>query len=124
MQRAGMTEAVRRQLERLYRDTCTVISYEPETDGETGITKTAEKTLYTDLPCRLSFSSSPAVSDGMAPGISQSVKLFVSPEAEIPPGCRIEVNRCGQIRKYKASGVPAVYPTHREITLHLYEGTP
>lgn len=124
MQRTGITEAVRHQLELLYEDSCTVISYEPKIEEETGITKTEEKILYADLPCRLSFSSSQTVSGDMPPQISQSVKLFVSPEADIPPGCLIKVNRGGNIRKYAASGASSVYSTHQEISLHLYEETP
>lgn len=117
-------DGARRELERLYEDTCTVVAQEPEADAETGIMKTAEKALYTDLPCRLSFASSPASTDGMAPQIGQSVKLFLSPDVDIPPGCRIEVHRGGRILQYRESGVPAVYPTHQEITLSLYEETP
>ncbi len=117
-------DGARKELEKLYEDTCTVYSHESVRDEETGITKTAEKALYEAVPCRLSFASSPAVSGDMAPEIGQSVKLFLSPEVEIPPGCRIDVTRAGRVISYKSSGMPALYPTHQEITLKAYEETP
>lgn len=119
-----MWDAARGEIEKLYEDRCDIVVSDPEKDPETGITRTAERTLYTALPCRLSFLSSPASTDGMAPQIGQSVKLFLSPYVDIPPGCRIEVHRGGRILQYRESGVPAVYPTHQEITLSLYEETP
>lgn len=119
-----MWDAARGEIEKLYEDRCDIVVSDPEKDPETGITRTAERTLYTALPCRLSFLSSPAAEAGMAPLQSQSVKLFLAPEAEIPPGCRIDVTRMGKTTRYKGSGPPAMYPTHQEITLSLYEETP
>ena len=116
-------DGARRGIETLYEDTCTVISF-ASVRGEDGISRPEEKILYEALPCRLSFSSLPAASEGMPPGQSQSVKLFLAPEAEIPPGCRIDVTRMGRTVQYKSSGPPARYPTHQEISLSLYEETP
>ena len=56
--------------------------------------------------------------------VSQSVKLFISPELVIPPGSRIDVLRPGEVPRtfrYKSSGPAAVYPTHQEIPLELAE---
>lgn len=73
-------------------------------------------------PCRVSFSSAPAVSDqdGVA-GQTQSVKLFCSPDIRIEPGSRITVTRDGKETAYAMSGVPAVYKYHQEINLELFE---
>ena len=94
--------AVRAALERFYSDTCTVY-----------VQQEAE-----------SFSSSTTASGDIVAAVSQSVKLFISPELVIPPGSCIDVLRPGEIPRsfhYKSSGPAAVYPTHQEIPLELAE---
>lgn len=78
--------------------------------------------VLVDQPCRLSFSSSPSVSDGDVPKINQTVKLFFAPEITIKEGSKITVTQNGVATVYKQSGVPAVYQTHKEILLELFDG--
>lgn len=54
--------------------------------------------------------------------VSQSVKLFISPDIVIKAGSKIIVTQHGRTTEYSNSGVPAVYPTHQEIMLTLFEG--
>lgn len=89
---------------------------------ENGTTGFCDVDVIINQPCRLSFSSSRAVSDGMQAGMGQSVKLFVKPEISILPGSKITVTQNGVTTAYKQSGVPAVYETHHEIMLELFEG--
>ena len=57
-----------------------------------------------------------------AAAISQSTKLFISPEIVINGGSKIIVEQDGRKAEYSASGEPAVYSTHQEITLELFKG--
>ena len=115
--------AARAALERFYSDTCTVY-VQQEAESDDCLTRFESKVLYADQPCRLSFSSSTTASGDIVAAVSQSVKLFISPELVIPPGSRIDVLRPGEIPRafhYKSSGSAAVYPTHQEIPLELAE---
>lgn len=113
----------RSAIETLYEDTCTVTAYEPVL-GEDGITGMEETILLEGLPCRVSFSSIPNTTDSMKPTKAQAVKLFLSPDVTIPPGCRVDVTRYGQTTTYRSSGMPALYATHQEVNLVNYEETP
>lgn len=77
--------------------------------------------VLVDQPCRLSFSSSPSASDGNIAEINQTVKLFFAPEITVKEGSKITVTQNGVTTVYKQSGTPAVYSTHKEITLELWE---
>ena len=115
--------AARAALERFYSDTCTVY-VQQEAESDDCLTRFESKVLYADQPCRLSFSSSTTASGDIVAAVSQSVKLFISPELVIPPGGRIDVLRPGEIPRafhYKSSRPAAVYPTHQEIPLELAE---
>lgn len=113
----------RAQIEALYEDTCTVYERKAVTDAETHTTAYEETAVWEDIPCRVSFSSSPAAGEDTPPAKTQTVKLFLAPETEIKPGSRITVTRNGTDTDYEASGQPARYLTHQEITLTLYEAT-
>ena len=76
------------------------------------------KELYKNIPCRLSFKniSQTEQTESMAK-TSQVVKLFIAPEVYVPPGSIVEVTQNGVTRKYKHSGISAVYTNHQEIIL-------
>lgn len=71
---------------------------------------------------RLSFQSrnSAAKDDGYST-VSQSVVLFIAPEVEIPSGSKITVTQNGKTTDYCRSGESAVYTSHQEIALELFE---
>lgn len=73
-------------------------------------------------PCRLSFETlKTAQQTESAAAVTQVIKLFLSPEIRVKPGSKVTVTQDGVTVDYKCSGVPAVYPTHQEIILELFD---
>ena len=107
---------VREAIERLYKGLCSVKVKVSSVNEETG------ETVLTEQPCRLSFQSrnSAAKDDGYST-VSQSVVLFIAPEVEIPSGSKITVTQNGKTTDYCRSGESAVYTSHKEIALELFE---
>ena len=99
-----------------------LFEYEKVKDPITKATSQQEVLKLQDVPCHLSRSSIPAASQTeAAAGVEKEVKLFCSPDIVIPAGSKITVTQAGITESYKRSGVPAVYATHQEITLELFE---
>ena len=113
---------VRQAIERLYKGLCSVRVKVSSVNKETGETVFTEKVVLTEQPCRLSFSSrnSSAKDDGYNT-VSQSVVLFIAPEIEIPSGSKTTVMQNGKTTDYCRSGESAVYSSHQEIALELFE---
>lgn len=111
---------VRKALEMGYNGTFTVIEHKKvkKANKTTGF---SDVEVLKDQPCRLSFSSSPSAENGDTARINQTVKLFCSPEIEVKEGSKIVVTQSGVTTAYKRSGTPAVYDTHQEILLELFE---
>ena len=108
-------------IEASYQGKCVVTVYEKQkkADHSTGF---AEKVLYNNIPCRLSFESvGQATQANNANVVTQNIKLFVSPNYDIPPGCKISVTQGEFSAEYKSSGLPSVYPTHQEIILERFD---
>ncbi len=111
--------------ERLYADTCTIYTVQKLTDPITHITGSHRVVTAENQPCRVSFSQFPATGqNATADSVSQSVKLFISPNVFIPAGSRIEITRQGITTAYRQSGQPAIYPTHQEVMLELEKEHP
>ena len=89
---------------------------------EWGMTNFQEVTVLEDQPCKLSFETLTSSTGDPVATVSQSVKLFISPDVVIKAGSKIIVTQHGRTTEYSNSGVPAVYPTHQEIMLTLFEG--
>ena len=112
----------RAAIEATYAGVCDVIEYRSVKDGVTKLTNQSEVTVLEKLPCRVSFESkTAAVQTDTAASVSQGVRLFVPPDADIKSGSKVVVTQNGHTVAYRASGVPAVYPTHSEIMLELFE---
>ena len=110
----------RKALERTWKDRCNVFVQEKRTDPVCGLTDFEETLLCEDLPCKLSFESLTAVGNGSVAALSQSVKLFLAPEQEIPAGCKIVVTRAEKPERqliYTRSGEPGLFTDHQEILL-------
>lgn len=119
------TQAARRAMERMYIDTCTISVNAKTVDAKTHVTRQKWTTLAEDEPCRISFASFPANGKSdTADVMTQSVKLFLRPELDVPAGSRIDVKRSGRVVHYKRSGPVALYPTHQEIEVALAEEHP
>ncbi len=115
---------VRKAIESLYRDTCTVVIRESYIKANQ-VTAFRERNLIENQPCKISFSKAistyPVTSnDGIASTVTQDIKLFISPEIDIPPGSKIIVTHFGKSIAYQGSGVPAVFANHQEIRLELF----
>jgi len=120
-----MVNAHRKALEWMWKDRCTVYVQEEHTDPDTNLTDFRETPLFEDLPCKLSFESLTAASEGHTAAIAQGVKLFLSPDVVIPAGCKIVVKRFNQLEReftYSQSGEAGVFTNHQEITLTLWKG--
>ena len=108
---------VRKAFEKMYDSTCTVIVHE-EYEKENGSTGFHDVTVLEDEPCKVQYSSvKAAVQDAAVATVSQEIRLFISPDVEIPTGSKIIVNSVN----YTHSGVGAKYPTHQEIVLTLWD---
>nr|DAR13815.1 MAG TPA: head closure knob [Caudoviricetes sp.] len=106
----------------LYDGRADIIEYRKQKDPESGITSYKEEAVERGLPCRLSFSEISSVSQtDSAADTAQVIKLFLAPDAAIKPGSKIIVTQNGKTVAYQCSGVPAVYATHQEIILTLFQ---
>lgn len=112
----------RKVLEETYDGSMTVSEYRQVTDPVTKLTDCREVTVLEGQPCRLSFDRvQQAEKERGAEGIVQVIRLFAAPEPAIKPGSKIVVAQNGVTTAYQCSGVPAVYATHQEIILTLFE---
>ena len=115
-------ENIKKDIEFMYIDRCSVISYENYEDIN-GITRYGEILKYENLPCHLTYSNiSQANSNGKYTITSQVVKLYLSPDVEIKPGSIIEILGNNKHLKYKCSGKPILTLSHQEIILEIEEG--
>lgn len=112
---------IRAAIESLYIDTCSVYEYQSVKNAETKVTEKKEVCVLSDQPCRLSYETIPQASEGVLPGLTQTVKLFIAPEVKIAPGSKISVTRHGRTIDYTRSGEPAIYTNHQEIMLDLWK---
>ena len=120
-----MVNAQRKALEKLWKDRCTIIQRVEVTDPTTKLTDFEEKPLLQDWPCKLSFESLTSTDGDAVATVSQSVKLFLSPDVVVPAGCKVVVIRSNDLQReftYSSSGEPGVFPNHQEINLQLFRG--
>lgn len=116
-----MWNKAKKYIERLYNDMCTVYERQ-EYLKENKTTAYKDVAVIENMPCRISYEKtvSNALTDKLAYK-SQGIKLFYSAECHIKAGSRIMVLRNGVTTAYRASGEPAVYNTHNEIMLELWD---
>ena len=113
--------AARKALEATYEGLCTVYEYRDVTDEKTKLSSEEEVAVIEDQPCKLSFEKLNAVvQTETAAAAAQGIKLFLAPEIMVGSNSKIVVTQNGITNEYSASGVPAVYSTHQEITLESF----
>lgn len=120
-----MVNAQRKALERLWKDRCTVYHRVKVTDPKTKLTDFDEKPLLQDQPCKLSFETLNSTDGDHVATVAQFVKLFISPDVEIPAGCKIVVTRFNDLERtftYSRSGEPGIFTNHQEIMLEPFKG--
>ncbi|WP_300844073.1 hypothetical protein [uncultured Acetatifactor sp.] len=112
----------RKAIERMYTGTCKVTEHQKVKSGASKLVTYADKVVLDGQPCRLSVKTSePARQTESVASIAQAIKLFLAPEITVRPGSKVTVAQDGVTADYRCSGVPAVYPTHQEIVLELFE---
>ena len=115
-------KAARKALESTYEGVATVVEYKKVMNEETKLIELGEVVVLEEQPCKLSFSKLEATKqNNSSASVTQVTKLFISPNITINPGSKITVTQTGITADYTCSGVPAVYPTHQEIVLELFE---
>lgn len=115
----------RKDLERLYVDTCSIIEYCSVTDPVTHITSPNQEVIVREnVPCKVShkYNTLTPAASGDVPSIELLSKLIISPDVQVKPGSKIIVTRNGVSTAYKCSSAPARYFTHQEIMMELLEG--
>lgn len=123
-----MVNAHRKAIERLWRDKCSIFVQEETTNPDTNITVFQETPLLENQPCKLSFEKLTSTDENHVATVSQGVKLFLSPDVVIPPGCKIVVQRFNRqnelVREFtfSQSGEAGVFSDHQEIILTMWEG--
>lgn len=115
-------KAARKAIERTYNGLVTVTDHQKVKDEITKLTEYKDVTVLENQPCKLSFERiTTAIQSESSASITQTTKLFLSPDIVIKPGSKLTVTQVGVTNDYICSGVPAVYPTHQEIMLELFE---
>jgi len=111
---------VREAIESRYEGLATITVLESRRVN--GVTKTITTELCKNQPCRLSYKSgNTASTNGDLPTAYQEIKLFISPDVEIPSSSKIVVTQHNVTNEYRRSGKPMVYTNHQEILLELIE---
>lgn len=114
--------AARNAIEATYFGSLTVTEHQKVKDEQSKLTGFKDVIVLDNQPCSLSFEKlQSAIQSNSAAAIIQITKLFVSPEITIKAGSKITVSQDGVTTDYTCSGIPAVYPTHQEIMLDLWE---
>ena len=107
----------REAIQSMWTGICNIFRFK-NSKNKYGTVVSEVKELYKNIPCRLSFKNiSQTEQTESVAKTSQVVKLFIAPEVYVPPGSIIEVTQNGVTRKYKHSGISAVYTNHQEIIL-------
>lgn len=115
-------QAARKAIEAMYDGVLSVTEHQKVKDEETKLTKYQDVVVLSGQPCKLSFERlQTAIQSDSAASVAQTTKLFVSPDIVIKAGSKITVEQTGVTTDYTCSGIPAVYGTHQEITLDLFE---
>ena len=114
-------KAARRAQEATYEGLCTIYECRDVTDEKTKLSSEEEVAVIEDQPCKLSFEKLNSVVQTETAAVqAQGVKLFLAPEIAVGSNSKIVVTQNGITNEYSASGVPAVYSTHQEITLESF----
>ena len=108
-------------IEETYVGICTV-RVQKKIQKENKSTGFVEEVALENQPCRIIYKSVRAAGESEpAAEVGQNIKLLIAPEVTIPAGSRITVTQNGMTRDYSRTGISAVYVTHQEITLELFE---
>ncbi|EGT5483074.1 hypothetical protein OGM26_06235 [Clostridioides difficile] len=112
-----MVSKSRKAIELLYRDKCTIVEYQPIKDPISKRTSNKEVVVLENQPCKLSYKNIASATDGKVAKLTQTIKLFISPNISVKAGSKLIIND----KEYVRSGESAIYPNHQEIILELFK---
>ncbi|HFG2317123.1 hypothetical protein [Clostridioides difficile] len=110
-------DKTRKAIEILYRDKCTIVEYQPVKDPVTKRTNNKEVVVLENQPCKLSYKNITSTEQGEVAKLTQTIKLFISPNISVKAGSKLIINN----KEYVRSGESAIYPNHQEIILELFK---
>lgn len=114
--------AIRKAIEKMYQGTCTVIEYQ-KVRRENKSSGFEEVTVLEQQPCKLSYERlASANQTDTAASATQSVKVLMAPEVTIKTGSKLTITQSGVTKEFQNSGEVAVFDSHQEIMLDLFEG--
>ena len=93
MQKDRVVAAYRKAIESLYTGLLTAVVRETSRDSATKVSGLREKTVYEDIPCRLSFSTAENLQEEKAMASENIITLFTSPEIDIKTNSKIKVRQ-------------------------------
>lgn len=115
-------DKARKIIESTYDGIATVTEHIKVKDEKSKLTKYEESVVLENQPCKLSYETITNANQGeSASSVKQVTKLFISPDIIIKAGSKITITQAGVTIDYTCSGIPAVYDTHQEIILNLFE---
>lgn len=115
--------AYKQAVQRMWTGKATVTVLVGVLNPANGRTEPTEKVTVSDAPCRISHTTVKSTQPSEeAAAVVQSVTLYIDPFVDIPEGSKVTVTQNGVTRDYERGGTPAVYTTHQEIPLELFEG--
>lgn len=112
---------VRKCIELLYSHNCTVWETTYHKDPDTGKQIKHELPIIINEPCRLSHVSQETSEVHPLPTGDQTIKLFIAPDCDIPPGSKIVVEQEYKTETYTHSGQVKMFFSHQEIELELWD---
>lgn len=113
MQKDRVVAAYKRAIESLYTGIFSVVVRETSKDPMTKVSGLNEKTVYEDIPCRLSFSTAQNLKEDKAMASENIITLFTSPEIGIKINSKITVKQNGYTYTLTNSNKKS-YITHNE----------
>lgn len=115
-------QAARKAIENTYQGVFSITERKKVKDEKSKQTSYTDVLILENQPCRLSFENiANAEPSETAVKVTQVIKLFISPDIIIKPNSKITVTQDNITTDYKSSGIAAVYLTHQEIILELFE---
>lgn len=95
MQKDRVVAAYRKAIESLYTGAFTAVVRETSRDPSTKVSGLKEKTVYEDIPCRLSFSNAQVLKEDKVMADENQMTLFTGPEIDIRANSKITVKQNG-----------------------------
>lgn len=109
---------VKNNIENTYTGICTIIE-QVEFQKENKSTAYEEIVVLENQPCKLSFQNSSVNQNDIGSNVSQTVKLFISPDIKIKSGSKLIITQNEKTNAYKNSSEPQIYFSHQKIIVEL-----